>query len=586
MTNKKKFSNFFALILLCFVTTLVACSSKKKITLAEVGNEKIYLYQFEDQFLKTVGSLDSAKKTTLAQRLDFLNLMIKFKLKTMDARERGLLQSPDIQNDLNEYKKNFITAFVIDKYIVSPNIKSLYDMKKYEVRASHILINLPMPAPSVEDSIRAYEKANQIIERIKNGEDFAKVASETTEDISGKANGGDLYWFTGGQTVPEFEEVVYKLKKGEVTKTPVRTSFGLHIVKLTDKQPRYEQIRASHILIQDKRDSVGQIIDSLGTLQTAQEVLSKIKSGATFEDMAAQFSDDPGSKSRGGDLGFIERRRMVQPFDSAVFSLKVGEITDLVRTQFGWHIIKLTEVKEVEDFELQKEKLKTDFKRAPTWRNVYEKYMEKERKSNGFEIDETGFALFRSKMDSTKTLSNHNLDSLFANEKETIVARFKGGEIKIKDVIDFTNINKDFANNAPNSITITRLFGAAADTPILLYIADKNNIEKDQEYVDMLTEYENGLLSFKVDQEELWSKIVLKPEDIQNYYETYKEKFSYTDSAGVKYRTLDEVKAEVQNLLQQDKFKEMETAMIENLKTKYPVKINEQVLEKAFSEKK
>jgi len=176
--------------------------------------------------------------------------------------------------------------------------------------------------------------------------------------------------FTG----PEFEEIVYKLKKGEVTKTPVRTSFGLHIVKLTDKQPkltdkqpRYEQIKASHILIQDKRDSLGQISDSLVTLQTAQDVLSKLKSGTPFEELAAQFSDDPGSKTRGGDLGFFERRRMVQPFDSAVFSLKVGEVTDLVRTQFGWHIIKLTEVKEVEDFELQKEKLKTDFKRAPTW---------------------------------------------------------------------------------------------------------------------------------------------------------------------------------------------------------------------------
>jgi len=228
----------------------------------------------------------------------------------------------------------------------------------------------------------------------------------------------------------------------------------------------------------------------------------------------------------------------------------------------------------------------TDFKRAPTWRNVYDKYMEKERKSNGFEVDITGFEIFRSKMDSNKTLGNHNLDSLFANEKETIVARFKGGEIKIKDVIDFTNINKDFANNAPITVTINRLFGAASDTPVLLYIADKKNIEKDAEYVEMLTEYENGLLSFKVDQEELWSKIVLKPEDIQNYYETYKEKFSYTDSTGVKYRTLDEVKAEVQNLLQQDKFKEMESSLVESLKTKYPVKINEQVLEKAFTEKK
>lgn len=583
MINKKNPYSYFLLIFICLIAFAFTCSSKKKTVVAEIGKDKIYLYQFEDQFIKSVGSLDSAKKTSLDQRKEFLDLMIKFRLKTMDARERGLLESQDIQTDLNEYKKNFITAFVIDKYIVEPNIKKLYEMKKDEVRASHIMVNLPMPAPSPEDSIKAYEKAAVILERLKNGEDFGVVAAEMSDDVSGKSNGGDLYWFTGGMTVPEFENGVYKLKKGQTTKEPIRTVFGLHIVKLTDRQPRVESVRASHILIQDQRDSLGMISDSLGTLAKAQDILNRIKGGEDFEKLV-EFSDDPGTKVKGGDLGFFERRRMVQQFDSAAFSLKPGQMSDLVRTQFGWHIIKVTEVKKVEPYDKAMDKLKTDFKRAPNYKETYDKYMQGVRKDNDFKVLPQGMTVIMSKVDSSQTIATNNFDSLFANDREVVVAEYDGGVLKLADVMQYLTINRDYANSTPNTATVEKLINSASDTPLLLVIAEKKKVEKDEDYIDMLTEYENGLLSFKVDQDELWSKIQIQPADIQQYYETNKDKFSYTDSTGVKYKVIDDVRAEISNLIQQDKFKEMEAALIVTLKNKYTVKINDKALEKAFTE--
>jgi peptidyl-prolyl cis-trans isomerase SurA len=238
MTKNSYAFKFLTFLLLSSVTMIVACSSmKKKQVVAEIGNEKIYMYEYEKQFLKSNPNIDSARSKTLQERKDFLDLLIKFRLKVKDARERGLLASSDIQNDINEYKKNFLSAFLIDKKIVEPHIKDLYDMKKFEVRASHILINLPQTA-NPEDSIKAYQKANDASKELNDGVDFVTVAKKYSDDFTVQQNNGDLYYFTAGMTVPEFENEVYSLKVGGHSKKPVRTMYGLHLVKLTDKTPK------------------------------------------------------------------------------------------------------------------------------------------------------------------------------------------------------------------------------------------------------------------------------------------------------------------------------------------------------------
>lgn len=583
MMKKKYFFYGFNLLVIALIALIIGCSSKKKDVIAELGDEKIYLYEFENQFLKSIGNnLDTARNKSLAERKEYLELMIKFRLKVKDAKDKGYLNSPEIQKDLTEYKKNFISTFLVDKELVEPKIKELWERKKYEVRASHILINLPQTA-TPEDSVKAFMKADTIIKRLKNGDAFDVVAREMSDDQSAKTNGGDLYYFTAGMTVPEFEDAIYDLKVGEYTKKPVRTMFGLHIVKLTDKKKRNESIRAAHILIQDIKDSTGKVLDSTTSYNKIKEISEKIKTGEDFSKLAMELSEDPGSKPRGGDLGFFDRRRMVQSFDSTAFSLKVGQVSDIVRTPFGWHIIKLLEVKEYQPFEKQKENLKSEFKRSPMYKQEYIKFLEKVRKDYKFEFVNEGLNYFASKLDSSKIFNDLKLDSIFTEQdNQKVLATYKGGEIKITDVIQYFSMNKEFASNAANYAASKKIIEGSSETPILNLLAVKEKIEKDDDYIDLYNEYQNGLLSFKIDQEELWSKIKITDEDIQNYFEANKQKYTYTENNEQKFKAIDEVKSEISQVLQQEKFKELEKNYIDGLKQKYPVKIYDNIIEKAF----
>jgi peptidyl-prolyl cis-trans isomerase SurA len=587
MTKNNKFYTYlFSFVILTLIVIVLGCSGKKKDVVAEVGDEKIYLYEFESSYLKSVGNnVDTAKKSTLQQRKDFLNLMIKLRLKVKDAKDKGYLNLADVQEDLKSFKKSYLSTFLIDKEVVEPNIKDLYEKKKYEVRASHILVNLTA-TPTPEDSVKAYQKAEEIEKRLKNGDDFSTVAMEMSDDQSAKNNGGDLYYFTGGMTVPEFEDAVYNLKVGDYTKKPVRTMFGLHIVKLTDKKKRCESIRASHILIQDIKDSVtGKTTDTITSYNKIKEVYDRIKKGEDFAQLASEFSQDPGTKTKGGDLGFFDRRRMIQPFDSAAFSLKAGEVSGVVRTPYGWHIIKVTEIKEYQPYEKQHETLKSEFKRSMQYRTAYDKYVGKCRKDYKFEIKQDGFRTFASKLDSTQTIGSLKMDSLFTDQdKQIVVAEFKGGSVKIGDIMQFLIESREMSSNAALNNALVRLVESAADKQLLNLIADKEKIEKEDEYVELYKEYEAGLLRSKVDNEEISSKIKITDEDIDAYYSKNIQKYTFAENNEQKVKTVEEVKGEISQALQTEKFTELENAYVEKLKQKYPVKIFDNALEKAFKD--
>ncbi len=184
MKSHKTINLFILTALIAFTVMSMGCNKKNKSVVAEVGPDKILMYEFEDQFSKTMNNnTDTLLKTTLEQRKEFLDLMIKLRLKVLDATEKGYLNSPDIKNDLDSYKKNYMSAFLVDRKVTDPYIKELYEMKKYEVRASHILINLTQ-TPTPEDSVKAYEKAKTVIDKLKNGEDFKQVLATIQSPIS------------------------------------------------------------------------------------------------------------------------------------------------------------------------------------------------------------------------------------------------------------------------------------------------------------------------------------------------------------------------------------------------------------------
>ncbi len=578
----------FLCLLLCAVSILITSCNRSKKTLAEIGDEKITLGEFEKNYLKDpkVGNNpDTARNKPIEEKRDYLNLYIKFRLKVKDARDRGLLNDPSLQKEVEEYKKTFSPTYLIDKEVVQEQIEKLYERKKEEIRASHILINLP-ENPKPEDSVAAYQKADSIIQALKDGQDFGDLAVKYSQDRTVQQNRGDLYYFTGGMTVDSFEDAVYDMRVGEFSKKPIRTIFGLHIVKVTDRKPRIDQLRASHILIQDKRDSIGKVIDSVQTYQKALEIYERVKKGEDFVVLAQEFSEDPATKSNNGDLGYFDRRRMTQPFDSVVFTLKVGETAGPVRTQYGWHIIKKTDEKPYPPFDKQKDNLKNDYKRSRKYKDDYQKYVDDLKKEFNFVVATDGFNLLKSKFDSTKTIADYNMDSLFSGEeKNVVIATFAGEAIHVSDLLNHLNTNRDFQRTALNSVTINSIINSASESALLNRRAKDSKIEKDDEYIASLREYENGVLVFRIDQDELWSKVKLSDNDLQSFYSANRTKWTKADSMGKQVEeNYDEARAKVSSELQQVKFKEIENAYVEALKRKYPVVIHEDVLLEAYRE--
>ena len=212
---------------------------------------------------------------------------------------------------------------------------------EYEI--GHILIAVPESA-SAEEVSAARNQAESVVTRINEGADFAEIA--VAESNGSRAlDGGNLGWRPANELPTIFASVIPNMKKGEISKV-IKSTSGFHVVKLLDTRDSDTQIvkqtNARHILVatQDR--------DREEALAMAKEMREHIMEGDDFAEMAKEHSDDLGSGKEGGNLGWINPGDTVAPFEKAMNSLSVGQLSEPVESRFGWHII---EVKERRDFD-------------------------------------------------------------------------------------------------------------------------------------------------------------------------------------------------------------------------------------------
>jgi peptidyl-prolyl cis-trans isomerase C len=197
-----------------------------------------------------------------------------FKRKLDFARKKLLMEGL-----LTSVGKEALTDDAMHK-VYDEAVKQIGDEK--EVHARHILFRAP--AGDEKASKDAEDKTKAVIARLKKGEDFAKIAAELTEDPSGKANGGDLGYFTKEQMVPEFSEVAFKLEKGQIS-DPVKTQFGWHVIKVEDKRvkpaPKFEEVKPQ--------------IENFVVRKAQAELVTKLRAEAKIErmDKPAKTEDKP-----------------------------------------------------------------------------------------------------------------------------------------------------------------------------------------------------------------------------------------------------------------------------------------------------
>ena len=208
-----------------------------------------------------------------------------------------------------------------------------------EYDVSHILLSLAESATS--DEMAAVEKlAREIHDRAAGGEDFGQLALAYSKAQSALER-GKLGWRRMGQLPQFIGDLVAKMNPGDVSE-PVRTPTGFHLVRLDgtrggDSGPvMVEQLHARHILMRPN-----EVQDDATTRQRLVAIRDRILAGEDFEALASVTSEDPGSASRGGDLGWTSPGTFDPAFDEALAGLEPDQISEPFRTQFGWHIVQL-----------------------------------------------------------------------------------------------------------------------------------------------------------------------------------------------------------------------------------------------------
>ena len=218
-------------------------------------------------------------------------------------------------------------------------------MNSPDIMLGQILISVPSSA-TVSDIAAAQKKLDEIIVQISQGADFKQLAIANSDDQSA-LEGGDLGWRKQAQLPSLFTDALEGLEPGEIS-NPVRSGAGFHLLKLYDQkggeEKLIEQHFSRHILL-----TPNEIRNEDDTVALLNEIRKKLQAGEEFISQAKEYSEDPGSALKGGELGWSTPGSFVPIFEQTMNSIALNEISEPFKSQFGWHILQVTD-RRMQDF--------------------------------------------------------------------------------------------------------------------------------------------------------------------------------------------------------------------------------------------
>jgi peptidyl-prolyl cis-trans isomerase SurA len=442
-----------------------------------------------------------------------MTLFINYKLKVREAETKGLDQTEEFKMEFESFKENLKAPFLIKNSLEGGELRKAYSRLQEVIKASHILIQFP-PNASSEDSISVLKMALKVKSELESGKDFNNTALEYSDDPSAKQNNGDLGYFTALQMVQPFEDAAYTMKLGEIS-NPVLTNFGYHIIKVQDRQANPGKVQVSHILVRiDPSNSNGEDLAK----RKINDIYTQIQKKTTvWEDIVSNFSEDPSSSKLAGLLPWFSVGSMIPEFEMAAFMLtEVGEISPPIRTQYGYHILRLENKKPLDSFENLEESIKSRILRDSRSTMIRSQVMAIQKSRYNFGENERTVATIRATVNLAlksefRSLLNSNLLS----------------NLEIFKINDKSFVTLDFLNFVDEEDTAIRTNLTPIDFWYERFLASElnNTEEKDlatnnEDYKMLLNEYRDGILLFSLMNQEVWQKGI---EDSLAQYEYFRK---------------------------------------------------------------
>ncbi|HCW08574.1 MAG TPA: peptidylprolyl isomerase, partial [Cytophagales bacterium] len=448
---------------------------------------------------------------------EYLNLFVNFKLKINEAHLRGYDTTAKFKKELKTYSDELKKPYRAEKDLLNKLTNEAYQNLKYEVKAAHILIQAKQDA-APEDTLKAYNKINDIKTRIQNGEDFEKLAQELSEDPSAKYNNGNLGYFTAMQMVYPFEKVAYQTKVGEVSPI-VRTRFGYHIIKVLDKKDARGEVEVSHILLRTSKGNEAKVKDHIF------EMYDQLKSGRSWNELVKENSEDNNTKNNGGKLRpfGLNGISSVPEFEAAAFALqKPGEISDPFQSNIGWHIIRLERKIPLPPFSELEAQLKNKVSRDERLK-ISENLLAVKRKTDlGFKENAEAKSKLINLADSSLLKGKWKI--VLSDElKKTNLYTIGGKGFTTGDFVAWVMQHKATSKLSPTGY-LTQLYNSFVDEKT--DAAEDEKIKKENpDFQYLMSEYREGILLFEIIEKEVWNKASDDSVGQRKYYNEHLDKY-------------------------------------------------------------
>ena len=460
---------------------------------------------------------------------EYIDLFKNFKLKVSEAETQGLDTTASFKSELSGYRSPLAQTYLDDMEVNEELVRTEYERMKERIEISHILVGFPEVKSNnnrlfPSDTLSTYKKAEQIRNRLLKGENYEKLAKEFSDDkgSANKERSGYLGWFMGLNITPLLEDVAYNTPVGKVGSL-VRSNAGYHIIKIHQKKENF-QINAAHILIPCPPDA--DAVQAAEAKKNINDIYNELTKGADFSDLAKEHSKDPGSATNGGEVGWFGINQMVLEFQEAAFDLKeIGDISKPVKTQYGYHIIKLLGKRSIEGFEEKSKEIENKLKSGGYFIPLYQPEIEKMKIEYNFQKNDAAYQYLFSEASSV-----YPIDSLeFATSKPNNQTLFtiENTNYTVGQFLNFLNKNVRSPFNLSTEFLDDRL--QTFEYNSLYEVKNKSLESKYPEFKNIIQEYRDGILLFDISNKEVWAKSSEDIAGLVDFFNKNKKNYVWDD---------------------------------------------------------
>lgn len=511
MKNKQLVPLFLAASLI----SPVAIAQDTDSVVMKVSDKSITKSSFEYTYYKNAGH--QLENTTPKEYMD---LFVNYQLKVLAAEAAGIDTTAQFVKELEGYREQLAQPYLVDESVKEELIQEAYNRMKEEIEVSHILFEVS-PGASYVLKQQALQTCNEVRERLIAGEDFATLAKEFSADPSAKTNEGYLGYITSGLTVYPFETAAYTTPVGVISE-PVLTSYGYHLVKVTDRRPSQGLIKVAHIMTMIPQGAPEQMAQT--KQQKIEEAYAKIEAGETFEDVVTAYSEDTHTVPNGGELQWFGTGQMVKEFSDAAFALtEEGEISQPIRSPYGWHIIKLIGRKPIAPLEEKRAELEKRIARDDRANKGTFAFIESLKEKYSYKLDTDLVEKLDGIPRNTPELQTQFKDSL--SNETTPLFTYDDKAFTVADLVAYTTAYRD----ASLSIRTMQELAEMSTSHTLIMYENSRLEEQYPEFKNLVQEYRDGMLLFEISNREVWERSNTDTLGIQQYFKKNKRKYKWDE---------------------------------------------------------